>query len=102
MAEITLLSSQLSEREIINLVGFMGVQLVDVPAPPYRARKFTLTDQQLEDYQLLVDNGFYTITNSPKPLTRGKLIHYTLEQALEAIRRGDFVVENFLDAVEGK
>jgi hypothetical protein len=63
---------------------------------------YVCTKKQGETVKLLYDNGFKGVIGSV-----GKLIYrpnnhpMTIEEALAAIKRGDYVVENFLDALDG-
>lgn len=61
-----------------------------------------MTGEQVQQFKLLEQNGFFS--KDGFDLTRWNSVfmkNYSLEEALEAINRGEFVVESFLGKVDG-
>jgi hypothetical protein len=61
-----------------------------------------MTGEQVQQFKLLEQNGFFSKDGFALVRWNNEFIkNYSLEEALEAINRGEFVVESFLDKVDG-
>lgn len=61
-----------------------------------------MTGVQVQQFKLLEQNGFFSKDGLSLIRWRSKdYKNYSLEEAIEAVNRGEFVVESFLDKVDG-
>lgn len=106
-------------HSLINLIGFVGDPItIQISEAPGTGLKYIVTQKQFDSYHLLIENGFrrvltvkdsplsmkvvrYTEASANHPDARYEK-HITIEEALEAINRGDYITEDFLNAVDGK
>lgn len=82
---------------LVEAVGYRNSQF----SAPGNKIDYVCTKEQGETIKLLYENGFKGVGKKINSVYRPNNHPTSIEQALAAIKRGDYVVENFLDAVDG-